>query len=235
MATVAALLAALAVLAIIFCVFLRSADPSRQEYPVRGIDVSEHQGDIAWEDVARSGFSFAFIKATEGMTHRDAFFSQNWDGAAQAGIIRGAYHFFTFRSSGRDQARNFIETVPIDPAGLPSTIDIEFSGNSKELPGREEFRRELEDFISEIERHYLRKPVLYVDYDSYEQFIMGAFADCAIWIRDLRDRPRLQDDRPWLFWQYSASGRVPGIEGPVDLNVFNGDPQLLLSLPLHGL
>ncbi len=198
-------------------------DPSRDIYPMRGIDVSEHQEDIDWEMVKGEGFGFAFIKSTEGMDHRDEYFTRNWEGTREAGLIRGAYHFFTFRSPGIEQAKNFIATVPVEEGCLPPTIDLEFAGNSSEVPTREELQKELGDFIDEIKRHYGRRPVLYVDYDSYEAFIVGEFEECIIWIRDLFNTPQLSDGRPWLFWQYNCRGRVDGIEGYVDLNVFNGD------------
>lgn len=198
-------------------------DPSHSVYPIRGIDVSEHQGDIDWERVSSGGSEFAFIKSTEGMDHKDGYFVRNWNGAAEAGITRGAYHFFTFRSPGIEQARNFIATVPVEEGCLPPTIDLEFGGNSRDIPAREEFQKELRDFIDEIEKHYGRRPVLYVAYDSYESFIVGEFEDCAIWIRDLFNTPELSDGRHWFFWQYNCRGRIDGIDGYVDLNVFNGD------------
>jgi lysozyme len=220
----ALLLASLLVLGLLlFLGHIWSVDPSQSVYPVRGIDVSEHQEDIDWLAVAGEGLDFAFIKATEGMDHRDGYFARNWEGAREAGMIRGAYHFFTFRSPGSEQARNFIATVPVEEGTLPPTIDLEFYGNSSDVPAKEEVQRELGDFIVEIERHYGRRPVLYVDYDSYQAFVAGEFEDCIIWIRDLSSTPDLGDGRPWFFWQYSSSGRVVGIDGNVDLNVFNGD------------
>jgi len=196
--------------------------PPHNRFPVRGIDVSEHQGDIDWERVEADGFHFAFIKATEGMDHRDSCFARNWEDASTAGIARSAYHFFTFRSPGLEQARNFIAVVPDEPGSLPPTIDVEFGGNSREVPDRETFTRELKDYIGEIEAHYGVKPILYVTYDSYQEFIVGDYEDCIIWIRDLFGYPLLEDER-WLFWQYNCRGRVAGIGGYVDLNVFNGD------------
>ncbi|MEW6555361.1 MAG: GH25 family lysozyme [Actinomycetota bacterium] len=198
-------------------------NPSYDKYPVRGIDVSEHQGDIDWDEVRRAGNTFAFIKATEGMDHKDACFVDNWVDSADAGFVRGAYHFFTFRSPGLEQAKNFIATVPVDGASLSPAIDIEFGGNSKEIPEKEVFQEELKIFLREIEDHYHRRPILYVTYDSYEKYIAGDFWDCIIWIRDLYDVPELSDGRYWSFWQYCPRGRVDGINGYVDLNIFNGN------------
>jgi lysozyme len=205
-------------------------NPSPDEYPVRGIDISEHQKEINWEEIENSEFQFVFIKATEGKDHRDSYFTRNWESAKDVNIIRGAYHFFTFRSSGTEQARNFIDVVPNEEGCLPPTIDIEFGGNSKDVPQREDFCKELRDFIDEIEVHYQQRPILYVTYESYEEFIVGDFEDCEIWIRDLTKTPVLSDGRQWLFWQYNCRGRVSGIDGFADLNVFNGGMAELAEL-----
>src|SRR6516165_7639969 len=80
-------------------------------HDVIGVDVSGHQGDIDWLSLAAGGVAFAYIKATEGGDFRDKQFQKNWDGARTAGMLRGAYHFFTQCRSGADQATNFIRTV----------------------------------------------------------------------------------------------------------------------------
>src|SRR5947209_2272749 len=69
-------------------------------YPVRGVDVSHYQGTINWTGVESDHIDFAYIKATEGGSTRDARFAANWQSAAAHGIRRGAYHFFTLRMPG---------------------------------------------------------------------------------------------------------------------------------------
>jgi lysozyme len=97
--------------------------PSRDKFPIQGIDVSEHQGEIDWTRIDRRSVNFVFIKATEGGDFRDRQFQRNWLGAKNAGIARGAYHFFTFCKVGAVQAQNFIDTVPVDREILPPVID----------------------------------------------------------------------------------------------------------------
>lgn len=206
-------------------------EPGREEYPVRGIDASEHQGGIDWARVGQAGYGFAFIKATEGVDHADSRFTYNWEEAGTAGLARSAYHFFTFRSPGVEQARNFLAVAPPDAGGLtmPPAVDIELGGNSADVPEREEFQSEFDGFLREVEAAWGRKPVLYVNDESYERFIMGAYEDYPIWNADVFWSPGLVDGRSWLFWQYSPRGRVEGIEGFVDLNVFNGSPEEFAS------
>src|SRR5215467_14678034 len=92
------------------------ADASTQGAPtnpgsvVNGIDVSHFQGSIDWEEVAAQGIGFAFVKATDGLG-TDPAFATNWSGANQAGILRGAYHFFRPKLSAIDQAKHFCEVV----------------------------------------------------------------------------------------------------------------------------
>src|SRR5437899_1806639 len=99
-----------------------------------GIDVSNYQGAINWGRVASGDIAFAYIKATEGSTYIDPRFTENWNGAAAAGLQRGAYHFFTFCSSGQDQAVNYLHVVPVEADALPPAIDLELSGNCSARP-----------------------------------------------------------------------------------------------------
>jgi hypothetical protein len=110
--------------------YLMLNNPPLMRYPVQGIDVSHHQGAIDWVAVTRDPrVRFAFIKATEGGDFGDGDFIRNWQGAQAAGLIRGAYHFFTFCRPGIDQAQNYLTTVPAASDILPGTIDLEFGGN----------------------------------------------------------------------------------------------------------
>ena len=79
--------------------------PSESTYPRQGIDVSRHQGLIDWPTVARQGVDFAYIKASEGGDQRDWRFEENWRGAGEAGIARGAYHYFTLCTPGDGYAQ----------------------------------------------------------------------------------------------------------------------------------
>jgi lysozyme len=196
------------------------------EYPVHGIDVSNHQKDIDWEKVSRNeSVGFAYIKATEGDDYRDAYFEANWNGATSAGIPKGAYHYFTVASSGARQAANFIATVPIEAGSLPPVVDVEVGGTDPTA-----FRRELQDFLDAVETAYHQKPVIYTDYTMYEKYIGGTFDEYDLWIRAIVVPPSLARDREWTFWQFCNRGRVDGIDGYVDLDVFVGSGKDLLVL-----
>ncbi|HLM62575.1 MAG TPA: GH25 family lysozyme [Pyrinomonadaceae bacterium] len=222
------------VFALLYFGILQINNPDKKRFPIRGIDGSHFQQEINWQELKSEDVRFVFIKATEGGDYRDPAFSENWNKSKQAGFVRGAYHFFTFCRTGKEQAQNFINTVPVEAGKLPPVIDLEFGGNCSARPEREILLKELRDFIAEIEGVYNRQPILYLKYDSYETYIKGEFENLHLWIQDRLFYPELSDKRKWTFWQYSSRGRLDGIETYVDLNVFNGTEQdfnLLIESP----
>ncbi|WP_437899264.1 GH25 family lysozyme [Sorangium sp. So ce124] len=100
-----------------------------------------------------AGAAFAFLKATEGGDFVDPRFAENWRGTGRAGLLRGAYHFFTFCRPGRDQAANFVAYVPRDPSALPPVIDLEMGGNCAARPAPDRLKAELDDFLRVVEPH----------------------------------------------------------------------------------
>lgn len=204
--------------------------PSRSAYPIRGIDVSNHQGKIDWEKVPQSEVSFVFIKASEGGDFKDKSFSYNWKQAKTNGFAVGAYHFFTLCKSGKEQAENFISTVPKETDSLPPVVDLEFVGNCKERPPMENVALEIRDFLNRVDSHYGKKTILYLTYEFIDRYIGEDFQDHPVWIRDIFKHPNTFSDQRWILWQYHSRARLPGISGPVDLNVLNGNLEVLNSL-----
>ncbi len=205
--------------------------PSR--YPVRGIDVSRYQDDVDWTEVKGAGISFAFIKATENDDIVDRQFLRNWRGAAAAGVLRGAYHFFHVCEPGAAQAAHFIRTVPRDPDALPPVVDLERSSACERMPSVKTFRREAGVFLRRVEPAYGKKPILYASLEIYESYLKG-WSEDRLWITEADGSPKFPDDQRFLFWQYSARGQVPGIGWRVDLDVFNGTPAELAALASDG-
>jgi lysozyme len=200
--------------------------PDRNRFPIRGIDISSHQQQIDWQRLDRSTINFILIKATEGGDFKDPLFKSNWQRSKQQGTIVGAYHFFTFCKSGREQAQNYIDTVPRSPGTLPPVIDLEFSGNCRSQPTPAALATELNTFIEIVEKFYRKQPILYVTHEFYDRYLRDRSVYRSIWISDFysfHKLPRLSDDRQWLFWQYSERGRIAGISTFVDLNVFKGN------------
>ena len=205
--------------------------PDISAYPVRGADVSHYQGAIDWTKLKGAGLSFVYIKATEGDDSVDDEFARNWKGASDAGLAKGAYHFYDFCKAGSAQAANFIRTVPAEAGDLPPTVDIEQSRDCAKMPTKAAFQKSLKAFLAKVETAYGRQPVLYVNDSIYKQFLSGADDGLKLWISDPHHQaPVMPDQKPWALWQFSFTGHLAGIAGEVDLDVFNGTPQMLASL-----
>lgn len=194
------------------------------KYPIHGVDVSHYQGEIDWEVLAAQDIQFAYMKATEGSSHVDECFAENYREAQQTGLRVGAYHFFSFDSPGATQAKHFIETVEAFDGMLPPVVDVEFYGNKEaDPPDPEEVRTQLQTYLDAVEEAYGLCPVIYATYESWELYIENQFDDYPLWIRDIWKRPETSID--WTFWQYTNRGRLKGFTGEepyVDLNVFKG-------------
>lgn len=213
------------VLFLITIFLLKINNPSRESYPVRGVDVSSYQGDIDWEILASQDIQFAFIKATEGSSYVDPYFEKNYSSAMKTGLRIGAYHFFSFESSGKTQAENFCGAAPYTDGMLPSVIDVEYYGSYNSLSGEEleNVRSELRVCIDEIENHFGITPVIYATQKSKNEILGDEFSDCDLWIRSVY--LRVPSDLNWSFWQYSDRQRLDGYSGEekyIDMNVFNG-------------
>ena len=196
--------------------------PDEDRFPVWGIDVSHHQGAIDGPAVRENGLAFAFIKATEGATHRDTRFSENWTGAGEAGLARGAYHFFTFCTDGVAQAENFLARTAELAAELPPVADVEFAGNCKRWESVAAVRRELGRFLARVEERLGRRPLLYYTDEAAHEILDGHFHEHPRWPRSVVGEPPDETLGAWTFWQYADNARILGIRGPVDLNVFRG-------------
>lgn len=196
-------------------------------YPVHGVDVSHHNGSVDWSQVARSGIAFAWLKASEGGDVRDSRFRSHAAEAHAAGVRVGAYHFFTFCRAGADQAENFLAVVGETPLALPPAVDVEFVGNCRKPPSPAQIRRELETWLSLVEPK-LGRAVVYTTPDADEALLDGL--ERARWIRSISAEPR----GGWRFWQFEPSGHVPGIDGPVDLDVFAGPLEALGASAAEG-
>ncbi|MDR1565085.1 MAG: glycoside hydrolase family 25 [Oscillospiraceae bacterium] len=224
----AAFVAAVAAIAGLFYFgVLHFNNPSAKVYPVRGVDSSSYQGEINWQTLAKEGIDFAYVKATEGSTYVDSCFEYNLENALKTDLYIGAYHFFSFESSGSAQAAHFIATVPLNDGMLPPVVDLEFYGDyENHAPSKEAVTAELNDMLERLAKHYNKKPLIYVTKESYELYISGGFAEYDIWFRNVTGKPKLNDGREWTLWQYSNRHRLKAYSGSepyIDFNVFNGN------------
>ena len=214
-------------------------DPSYPEgYEIRGIDISHHQHSIDWQQlrnamIQRCPVRFVMIKATEGSSHVDPLFRANFNDAAEYGFIRGAYHFWSNRSSARDQAAFFLRQVHLQPGDLPPVLDVEHKPDSLSI---EDFQREILTWLHIVEDKYHVKPIIYTYY-KFKTAYLGTpvFDQYPYWIAHYYVK-QLDYHGPWKFWQHTDAGRLPGIKGYVDFNLYNGSyydlKQLCIQPPL---
>ena len=192
---------------------------------VHGVDVSRWQGDIDWDVLRQQGANFAYIKATDGGDHIDPMFKTNWARARAAGMKHGAYHFFYWCRTAGEQADWFIRNVPREAGALPPVIDVEYNHDSscKMRLSRDRILEKIKVFADLLERHYHQRPIIYTAPDFYKDNLEGELLQYPFWLRSVAAHPmKVYPGRKWLFWQYSGSGLSQGVQGKVDLNVFNG-------------
>lgn len=208
---------------------VRFSGRAPQSYPVQGIDVSRFQEPLNWRRAASAGVRFAFIKATEGADWADPSFTQHWRAAGRAGVARGAYHFYYFCRTAAEQAAWFIETVPRFSGALPPVLDMEwnaFSRTCRTRPPAEVVRAEMRIFLRLVEAHYGQRPIIYTTPDFYEDAELYKLRGEEFWLRSTKlPLRKVYPGQRWRFWQYSATGIVPGAKGDIDLNAFNGSTE----------
>lgn len=197
-----------------------SKEKKADDFKIWGLDVSRHQSNVNWQKVAEHERPyFVFIKATEGTLIVDPTYDKHRKELEAAQIPWGAYHFFGHRTSGREQAKNFIKTAKLERGNLLPVLDIEKHRFMKD-PKRSV--REAKAFCREIKRYYGKNPIIYCSASFYDSYLKDDFSPSRyiLWIADYRGQAPKVD---WTIWQHTDSHRIKGIRGSVDRNVFSGD------------
>ena len=191
---------------------------SASDFEVWGLDVSRHQDGINWEKViADERPYFVFVKATEGTLITDPSYESHRRELDSAGILWGAYHFFGHRTSGKEQARNFIKTAKLKKGNIIPVLDIEYH---RFMVDPAKSVREAKAYCREIKRYYGTNPIIYCSTHFYETYLSRDFDpdDYMLWIADYRECPDLH----WQIWQHTDSHKVQGSRKKLDRNVFRG-------------
>ena len=194
-------------------------------YEIHGIDISHHQGKINWQELKDHGMidefpvRFVMIKATEGATRIDPNFEDNFYQAREYGFTRGAYHFYSVHSAAKPQAAFFIRKVKLENGDLPPVLDVEHKPKNQT---DEEFKQSVLQWLDIVEKHYGVKPIIYTYYKFKTRYLSDpVFDDYPYWIAHYYvDSVEYQGK--WKFWQHTDVGRLPGIKGNVDFNIYNG-------------
>lgn len=202
-------------------------------YSVRGIDISHYQATIEWEHLRNASMNndpvrFVIIKATEGTSLMDENFNDNFYQAKRNDFIRGAYHFFVPGIDAKQQARFFMRQVHLEPGDLPPVLDVEKMGNLTP----QQLRRDVKTWLDMVEARYHVKPIIYTGYKFKMDYLNDSiFYPYPYWIAHYYVE-KLAYKGPWVMWQHTDCGRVSGIRGQVDCNIFNGSVQDLMEFLL---
>jgi lysozyme len=209
---------------------------------IYGIDISRHQHEkgrkrygINWRQLRITSLghrhntegrtypvSFIYIKSTEGTTIRNRYYVNDYRNAHAQNISVGAYHFFSLKSSPAAQADFFLKNTIIRPGDFPPVLDVEPSEAQIEQIGEDELMRRIRIFMEIVESRTGKRPILYVN----QMFINKHMTQAAdikqkynVWIARYN---QYKPDVKLIYWQLCPDGRVNGITGEVDINVFNG-------------
>lgn len=198
---------------------------------VRGIDISHYQDEVDWDKLSNASISgtpvsFVFVKATEGTNILDENFNQNFFYARKHELIRGAYHFFSIHSPADKQARYFCKMVQLEDEDLPPVLDVE----TIQPYSIKQLQSEVLKWLQIVENHYGVTPILYTSYKFRTDYLSDpAFNRYYYWIAHYYVKD-LEYTGKWHFWQHTDAGKVDGIKGYVDINVFNGSYKDLLNI-----
>lgn len=193
-----------------------------------GIDVSKWQGTVNWPKVKAAGVKFAFLRVSDGTAAKDAMFATNWAATKANGIIRGAYQFFRPAQNVTTQADMMIAAIgTYTPGDLPPVIDVEDDGGLAPATVASRVRQ----WVDRVQAALGVMPIVYTGKYFWRDEVGGpaSFAPNALWIAQYTS---LCPDIPapwtkWTFWQYTESGTIDGVSGPVDTNRFNGSLEQL--------
>ena len=193
-----------------------------------GIDVSEHQYDIDWRKVAADGVDFAMIRvgyrgSTAGGIYEDEYFATNIRGALNAGLKVGVY-FFSQAIDAREAAEEaafVLEKIRPFEIAMPVVFDWEIVGGSDARTytvSRQTLCEATRAFCGAVKDAGYDPMLYFTRYLGYRKYILRNLSEYGFWYAEYEDRPRIAFD--FDMWQYSETGKVDGIEGDVDLNLY---------------
>lgn len=192
-----------------------------------GIDVSHYVGKVDWQAIADSyqPVEFAFMRSSTGL-NKDTEFKANWKGCKKAGIIRGAYHYFSPNVSADEQFKIFSSMVELSKGDLPPVLDIEAMWKDKD-----EMMKEIKSWLEMAEKKYGIKPIIYSGLNFYNAHLKDEFNDHTLWIAAYSGKAILKNT-DWTFHQFTDHQKMFGMKNVCDGNEFRGSLEELRELCL---
>ena len=191
------------------------------EYPIVGMDISHHQGEINYAEAvemgnAKDSIQFVYIKVTEGTNFLDRKYDENAEGFAAHGMNYGFYHYYQPDASAEKQALFYCETIKRYNFKLIPVVDIEVIGNRN----KEQLIDSLTIFINRVDEILESRPMIYTYVSFFKDYIRGtALNNELFWLASYnRSNPYMEMENA-IIWQFTERGNVNGISTKVYLNV----------------
>ena len=199
-----------------------------------GIDVSEHQLYPDWDKVAADGIDFAMLRlgyrgSTEGMLYKDPIFRYNIVKAHKAGLQVGVYFFSQATCRAEAVAEAYYVAAVLeefkDMITMPVVFDWEETGNenarTKNLDGKTV--SDCAMYFSEVIRDAGYEPGVYFNrHMGYYLYNLAQLPDVTFWFAGEGDYSDFYYEHS--MWQYTFIGKVNGISGDVDINLYVAPP-----------
>lgn len=202
---------------------LRDKMPNNPNEIIFGLDLSHHQRHINWKKVAQNPPHFILFKATEGSSHKDSKYKHHIKEARNHNIIVGGYHFFSYQSSGKGQAKHFLKQLQIQKGDILPVLDVEFT---RTMQSDEWITQNIADFIDVVENEIGKKPIIYCEIAYYNRYLKPKYGDeLQLWLSDFKRKPK----NHFIIWQTTDKYKQVGIPGTVDYNIFNGTKSELMN------
>jgi lysozyme len=192
-------------------------------YSIQGIDAASYQGTIKWASAKEAGITFGFEKATEGTTYTNPYFAVNWARMKTNGIVRGAYHYGRPGTDPTTQANFFVNTVKPAGGDLQMVLDIETTDGKTAA----QVWSWVQTFIARVKTLTGRPGIIYTGFYFWRDSVGNPTnnLNCPLWLAAYVSNPASYVPAAWgtwSFWQYTSSGKVPGVVGNVDRSAWNG-------------
>jgi GH25 family lysozyme M1 (1,4-beta-N-acetylmuramidase) len=187
---------------------------------IQGFDVSYHSGRVDWQAAAERGHHFGLTLATAGVDFLDPFFVSHWERMRQAGLRRGAYHFFVPDDDPQAQARIFLSRVLFEPGDLAPVVDVETPFKQSGARPPDDLAERLLAFIRVVEEGVGAKPIIYTGPTFWNQQMDDQFGDYPLWIAEYGvEEPRVPAGwTRWHLWQWRGDAELPEVAPLVDLD-----------------
>lgn len=185
-----------------------------------GIDVSHWDGHVDFFTVRRAGYEFAGQKVSEGPGNVDQTFAANWAAMGRAGLVRIGYHFARPEQSNPvDQASHFLGALggTLQPGDI-CVLDLEQTGL-----GPAATTAWASTWLSTVQARTGRTPLLYCGPGFIRSHLAnpGQLTSWPLWLAQYGPRANVWPWPTYTIWQYSQTGRVPGVPTACDLNRTN--------------